>query len=404
MNKIYAAKDRISFNSKAAASGEGSEIEAAIFIALFIGIFAMLAAPMGLANMLNTMMNTAYRLLMDTCFYLMAITVLMGAFAALLSEFGVVKLLNRILSPLMQPLYGLPGVAALGVVTTYLSDNPAILALAKDNNYKSCYKEYQIPALTNLGTSFGMGLIVTGFMLGLSKFTGSGTGTAVVCGNLGAIAGSILSTRLMLSFTKKKLPLTGTAPTPSGMPEEDEAEGRKNAVVRCFNAISRGGKNGVELGLGIIPGVVVICTLVMMLTNAAPEGGYTGAAFEGIGLLPAIGERLLFILKPLFGFTSAECIAVPITALGSAGASLGMIPVMLRSGAAGTGDLAVFTAMCMCWSGYLSTHVSMMDVLDCGRYSGRAIAYHTLGGLFAGMVAHWLFVLADLLKMVFNTI
>ena len=34
---------------------------------------------MGVANMLNTLMNTAYQLLLDTVFYIMAIAVLAGA-------------------------------------------------------------------------------------------------------------------------------------------------------------------------------------------------------------------------------------------------------------------------------------------------------------------------------------
>ena len=61
-----------------------------------------------------------------------------------------------------------------------------------------------------------------------------------------------------------------------------------------------------------------------MLTNSAPAGGYTGAAYEGVGLLPWIGSKISFILQPLFGFSNPEAIAVPITALGAAGAAIGM--------------------------------------------------------------------------------
>ena len=153
-----------------------------------------------------------------------------------------------------------------------------------------------------------------------------------------------------------------------------------------------------DLGLGIIPGVLIICTLVMMLTNGVPEGGvYTGAAYEGIAVLPKIAEKLDFILKPLFGFSSASGIAVPVTALGSAGAAMGMIPALLEKGLANCGDVAVFTAMCMCWSGYLSTHVSMMDVLKSTKFTGHAIISHTIGGICAGVAAHWLYVFMMLL-------
>ena len=88
---------------------------------------------------------------------------------------------------------------------------------------------------------------------------------------------------------------------------------------------------------------------------------------------------------------------MPVTALGSAGAALGLIPGFINDGLVSINDMAVFTAVCMCWSGYLSTHVSMMEVLGCREHTGKAILSHTIGGLFAGFSAHWLFVLISLI-------
>lgn len=361
-----------------------------VFLVGFVAVFSLFCVPMGLANALHTMINTAYALLMDTVFYIMAIAVLAGAVSALFSRFGVVRLLDRLLSPLMRPLYGLPGAAALGIVTTYLSDNPAILTLAEDREYRSCFRAYQIPALTNLGTSFGMGLIVTTFVLGLgSEYR---TGLAALCGNLGAVIGSIVSTRLMLAHTGKVLGKEAPARLPASDTADSGAEQETPVGQQLMEALMTGGKSGAELGLGIIPGVLIVCTLVMMLTNGAPaDGVYTGGAFEGVGLLPLLADKLSFLLRPLFGFSSGAAISVPMTALGSAGAALGLIPALLEQGKADSGDLAVFMAMCMCWSGYLSTHVSMMDVLESRSFTGRAILSHTLGGLCAGVAANWLF-------------
>lgn len=374
---------------------------------IFLIVFILVCIPpvliMGLANMLNTMMNTAYRLLIDTCFYIMAIAVLAGAVSELFAEFGILELLNRILSPLMRPLWGMPGASALGIVSTYLSDNPAILTLADNREYRKYFKAYQIPALTNLGTAFGMGLIVTSCMLGLSTELGVGLGKAVLCGNLGAVIGSIISTRLMLVTSKKHfgnelsaldMPGAPKEADASDDPDDDKTGKKQGAFLRFLNSLLRGGKVGVEMGLGIVPGVCVICTLVMMLTNGPSEAGvYTGAAYEGIRVLPWIGDKLRFILTPLFGFTSSECVSVPITALGSAGAALSTVKTLAASGSIGGGDIAVFTAMCMCWSGYLSTHCSMMDMLHCRRFVGKSILFHTIGGLCAGIAAHFLFLL-----------
>lgn len=375
--------------------------EVPCFIAVFFGIFILLGVKMGAANMFNTMMNTAHDLLLNTVFYIMAIAVLAGAVSALWSEFGLIHLLNRLLSPLMKPVYGLPGASAVGVFTTYLSDNPAILTLAEDHNFRRYFKRYQLPALCNIGTAFGMGLIITTFMIGLKSPSGEGFGLAVLVGNLGAIVGSIVSTRLMLRRTAK---IYGTEAACEVETTEEALDIHKYRQIRpggigsrFINALLDGGKSGVDMGIAIIPGVLIICTMVMMLTNGAPEGGYTGAAYEGIGLLPWLGEKLQFILMPLFGFSSAEGIAVPITALGAAGAAISIVENLVSTGLANAHDVAVFTAMCMCWSGYLSTHVAMMDSLKCSHLTGHAIVSHTIGGLCAGAAANWLFKLLMLI-------
>lgn len=369
-----------------------------VCLVIFVAFMALFAVPMGLANMLNTMMNTAYRLLLDTSFFIMALAVLAGALSRLFAEFGVIELFNRILSPLMRPLYGMPGAAALGIVTTFLSDNPAILTLANDRGYRQYFKAYQVPALTNLGTAFGMGLIVMSFNLGLSGKTPN-VGLAVVCGGLGAVIGSIFSTRAMLYFTAKALGKDAPACDDAETEHTDAAveEKKDTGMIHVVNALMAGGREGVTLGLAIIPGILIICTLVMMLTNTMPEGGYTGAAYEGIGLLPAVANKLHFIIDPLFGFSDGAAISVPVTALGAAGAAIGLIPTLVTNGQANANDIAVFTAMCMCWSGYLCTHVSMMDVLGCSRFTGKAILCHTFGGLLAGAAAHWLFMLLSLI-------
>ena len=185
---------------------------------------------------------------------------------------------------------------------------------------------------------------------------------------------------------------------PALQPETEDFGGEQ--VKRCnsgflhvLTALLEGGEKGVKMGIGIIPGVLIICTLVLMLTNGPSEGGYSGIAFEGIAVLPWLADRLSGVLGPLFGFTSGEALAVPATALGSAGAALGIIDSYASAGKISVNDLAVFTAICMCWSGYLSTHVSMMDVLGCREHTGKAILSHTLGGVVAGVSAHWLYVL-----------
>lgn len=375
-------------------------IDTILFVAGLSLFFGYLGTHMGVENMFSTLMHTAYGLLMETVFYIMAIAVLAGAFGKLASEFGLVDLLNKIFAPLMRPLYNLPGAAFIGIITTYLSDNPAIISLTKDREYLSYFKRNEVPCLCNLGTSFGMGLIVLTYMAGL------GFGAAGVIGTVGAIIGSIVSVRLMRRQTKKIL---GEDKIEVSV-DKDRVEEHIHEIVtvaeednsffeRFLSAFLEGGKFGVDIGLEIIPGVLIICTIVMMLTfgPADPAQGYQGLAYEGVALLPMIGEKISFILTPLFGFQSAEAIAFPITALGAVGAALSLVPKFIAEGIISGNEIAVFTAMGMCWSGFLSTHVAMLDALGYKKLISKAISSHLVGGLVAGVSAHYLFLLIGLL-------
>ena len=363
-------------------------LEAIIFIAIFMAFFCYMGSIMGGTNMIKTMMNTGFDLLMNVCFYLMAVAVLAGGVSGLFSEFGVIALINRVLSKVMGPLYDLPGASSLGMLNCYMSDNPAILTLAHDDNFRQYFKKYQMPALTNLGTAFGMGLIVTTTMM---SFKVEGAIRAALIGNLGAVIGSIVSVRLMMRHTKKyygtvdKVETTLSDPIPEGMRRVREG----SAGSRFIQSLLDGGKVGVDMGVSIIPGVVLICTLVIMLTNGVGEVGvYNGSANQGIAILPVLGEKLNVILKPLFGFSSPQAIAVPITALGSSGAAIGMVSEMVNKNLVTANDIAVFTSICMCWSGYLSTHIAMMDALGTKEMTGNAILSHTIGGICAGIASH----------------
>lgn len=362
-------------------------IEAVVFLVLFFAIFGYLAHCMSMNNMLNTIMNTAHDLLLNTVLYIMGITVLTGALGKLLTEFGVVRLIEVILRPLMKPLYNLPGVAALGAVLTFLSDNPAIISLSKERNFSQYFKKYQIISLTNFGTAFGMGLVVIAFM------AGKGYGTGAVIGLIGSFAGSIVTTRLMQYFILKKHPEFREDVAVGGNEQEISFKSEGGPFLRGLNAILDGGKSGVEIGLAIIPGVLIISTFVMVLTfGPSVAGGYTGAAYEGVALLPYLAGKINFVFEWLFGFTSPELVAFPITSLGAVGAALGLIPRFIQEGLIDNNAIAVFTAMGMCWSGFLSTHTAMLDSMGYRTLTSKAILSHFVGGLVAGIVAHWAFV------------
>lgn len=387
-----------------------SLIEALVFLFLFIGFFAYLSyafipdkelpegmSPVmaGMQNMLNTVMHTSYDLLISVVLFIMSITVLMGALSKLFTEFGVVSVLEKVLRPLMKPLFNLPGIAALGAVVTFLSDNPAIIALSKDRKFASYFRTYQMVSLTNFGTAFGMGMVVVIFMIGQGYFT------APLVGVFGACFGCLVSTRLMQRFTLKAFPEYDCPALDQSSVEEPisavaQTENQEGVFMRFLNAILDGGKSGVGLGVAIIPGVLIISTVVMILTFNTPAQQLDGSAYQGVGLLPWLADKIGFLFHWLWGFTDMKLIAFPITALGAVGAAIGLVPEFKAQGLLDGNAVAVFTAIGMCWSGYLSTHAAMLDSLGFRRLISKAILAHTIAGIIAGIVAHWTWVLVSM--------
>ena len=363
-------------------------------LVIILLLFGGIGHVMGVSQMLNTIMNTAHDLLLNTVFYLMGVTVITGAIGKIFIEFGVVNLLEKILRPMMRPIFNLPGVASLGAVMTFLSDNPAIISLAQDKRFRQYFKKYQFISLTNFGTAFGMGLLVIVFMMGQGFFA------EPMIGFVGAMVGCVVSTRLMQRSVVKVYPNFAHEIACDEEIEdiEEQHKEEKSLFIRILNSLLDGGRTGVEVGMTIIPGVLIISTFVMILTfGTSAEGTYTGAAYEGVELLPWLAGKINFVFEWLFGFTDPHLVAFPITALGAVGAALSLVPSFLANGWADGNAIAVFTAIGMCWSGYLSTHTAMLDSLGYRELTSKAIVAHTIGGLAAATTAHWLYMLYTLI-------
>ena len=372
-----------------------------------IVLFGYLSSVMGFTNMLNTIMRTAHDLLLNTVFYLMAMCVLTAALSRIFSVFGVVDLLQRMLKPVLRPLFNLPGVSSAGALMTFLSDKPAIISVAKNPLFARYFKRYQHISLVNFAGSYAMGLLVIIFMMGHGFYT------EPLYGLVGAIIGSIIATRLMQRLVLKEYPqfkdedvIADQVQGAEGKEQRKKTpyetvpdDPRQTLFIRVLDALLDGGKTGVEVGLAIIPGVLIISTLVMMFTfGEDPEtGAYTGAAYQGTELLPYLAGKAGFLFQWLFGFQASELVAFPITALGTVGAALGLIPEMMSKGIIDSNAIAVFTAMGMCWSGFLSADAATLDSLGYRHFISRSFTCTFIGGIAAGVITHWLYVLVTYL-------
>lgn len=368
-------------------------------------IFGYMASVMGVDNMLNTIMHTAHDLLLNTVFYLMGMCVMTGALGKILIQFGVVDLLQRLLRPAMQRLFNMPGIASMVAVVTFLSDRPAIIGLAKDPALRQHFSPWQHASIVNFGGAYSMGMLVVIFMLG------QGYVLEPFVGLLGAVCGCICMTRLMQHVAKPVLehshkakyvvPESTETAKLEEKEEEDTDELPNSTFINVLNALLDGGKEGVAIGLAVIPGVLIISTFVMMLTFGGSHEGidaagneiivYTGGAYQGTQLLPWLAGKIGFLFRWLFGFTSPEVIAFPITALGAVGAALGLIPEFAAKGIVDGNAIAVCTAMGMCWSGFLSTDAAILDSIGYRMLVVKSFLCTLAGGICAGISAHWIY-------------
>ena len=359
-------------------------------LAVIVVLFGYLGRVMGVDKLFSVMMKTAHDVFLNTSLYITGVATLAGAFSYVLSEFGVIALINKILAPIMRPLFGLPGASALGAITCYTSDNPGILALASDEGYSKYFTKAEEMTHVNFGTVFGMGLIVTAYMLSL----GSEYFLAVLIGNIGAILGGVISVRLMLNYGRKIHGET-KADEKAFHDKEDELRTIRDGsgLERFLNSLLEGANAGFKLGISACAGTMLICTIVMMLTfgPAGEAGEYLGVAYEGVALLPRIGSYFLPLAKVLWGFDHAELLAFPFTALGAVGSAMGLTNGLIEKGLANPNTVATFTGMGICLSGFLSTHIGMLDALGQGKYATKNIVTHLIGGLAAGVIANYLF-------------
>ena len=246
-------------------------VEAFVFLGVFILIFGLIGHKMGMINLLNTMMNTAFDLLINTVLYIMGIAVLAGALGAMLTEFGVVALINKLLSPLMGVLYGLPGAASVGIVTTYLSDNPAILTLADDPSFRRYFKRYQLPCSHQSGHSLRYGRshhrLHAGPAADLRR-------RQLRPGGPGRQPGSCVRKHRQrpadAALHQKVFGTEAYCDIPEGCEHADLSTRSVRPGgfgARLLAALTEGGASGVKMGVEIIPGVLLICTFVLLLTK-----------------------------------------------------------------------------------------------------------------------------------------
>ena len=137
--------------------------------------------------------------------------------------------------------------------------------------------------------------------------------------------------------------------------------------------------------------------------GAAPAAGIITGIGGGvlrdllIGEVPVVlHERQLYAVPAVVGAALtailwATGVLTVLTALGSVGAAVSLAQSYTKSGILSGNEVAVFAAFGILWSGFLSTHVAILDMLGYRRLVAAAIWSHLAAGLVAGIVANLLY-------------
>lgn len=384
-------------------------IQNVVFCILAAMLLAILGGRMGWSNMLTTMTATGYSLMANVVLSLLAVVVISGAWAALMQEFGIVYALEKTLGRVVGWVYGLPGKSLLGALLSFLSDTPVVAGLAADPEFVSPFRRYQLAGFIHFATSFGMGLVLVVFMMGIDypKEYGMSLSQCACIGLLASFFASALTTRLQNWWLQRVDPSLANFVRPSKMPDKPSQDGgridakkteshirkiKQSFFSRVLDSIIDGGKSGFALGLAIAPGIMVVSTIVFMVTFGAGADGYDGGAYQGVPLLPWAAGKVDFVFAWLFGLEHAELLSFPITALASVGASIGQLPQYVAQGMLDPNAACVLTAMGVAWSGFLPVYSSIMDSAGLRSQAGICMVVHFISGLLSGIAAHWLYI------------
>ena len=168
-----------------------------------------------------------------------------------------------------------------------------------------------------------MGLLVMVFMVGQGFYI------EPLIGLFGAFVGCIVSTRLMQRKILKAYPQYAEEQVcdPHEVEEEEQKEEQKSLFLRTLNSLLDGGRTGVDIGIAIIPGVLIISTLVMMLTFGAGANGYDARRIRRRASA-VLANKIDFLFAWLFGFNDPHQVAFPITALGALARRSALYPAL----------------------------------------------------------------------------
>lgn len=240
---------------------------------------------------------------------LVIIFLLAGLLLPLLLDFGLLEFIGAVLTPVMRPLFRIPGRAAVDCITSWIGDGTLGVMLTA-NQYEGGYysaREASIISTTFSAVSITFSIVVLAQVELLEWF---GPYYLLIC-LVGIVCALILPRVPPLSLKKDTFMVEGKAAgdsVPSGYTSALDygmalaaARVAEHRGVRQF--VENGLKNALSMWFGVLPVVMCIGTLALVLASYTPIFDWLGLPFLPLLTVLQVPEADIVSKTMVVGFT-----------------------------------------------------------------------------------------------------
>ena len=229
--------------------------------------------------------NTGGLILHDLILGLFSIFLFAGFLLPFLTDFGILEFVGVLLTPVMRPLFGLPGRSSIDCVASWIGDGTIGVSLTNKQYMQGYYtsKEASVIATTFSAVSITFSLVVLK-QVELVNLFGPYYLTIIVCGVVAAIIVPKLpplSKKSNEYYSGEKTDVGENVPEGYSNVEWGTklAIGRARANFNLIEFIKNGAKSVLEMWLGVLPVIMAFGTIALIIAEFTPVFTWLGMPF-----------------------------------------------------------------------------------------------------------------------------
>ncbi len=229
--------------------------------------------------------DTGGLILHDLILGLFSIFLFAGFLLPFLTDFGILEFVGVLLTPVMRPLFGLPGRSSIDCVASWIGDGTIGVTLT-NKQYKQGYytaKEAAIIATTFSAVSITFSLVVLR-QVNLVNYFGPYYLTIIISGVVAAIIVPRippLSRKSNSYYTKEKKDKGEDIPDGFTNVEwgAELAIKKANDNLNVVEFIKNGSKSVLEMWFGVLPIIMAFGTIALIIAESSPIFAWLGMPF-----------------------------------------------------------------------------------------------------------------------------